>query len=152
MLTLVDQGASKRTKKWTADAALPGGDFPATGFNDLVARATKDFDFVPVDLIQRLARLYGTRLWVLLADCSCIEDLGTCFGADLYQAEVDYLVREEWAQQAEDIVFRRTKLGLRMLDDDIRALEDYLGNSAIIQGIAGFTADLDNPQVSQTVG
>lgn len=152
VLTLVDQGASKRTKKWTADAALPGGDFPATGFNDLVARATKDFDFVPADLIQRLARLYGTRLWVLLADCSCIEDLGTCFGADLYQAEVDYLVREEWAQQAEDIVYRRTKLGLRMLDDDIRALEDYLGNSAIIQGVAGFTADLDNPQVSQTVG
>ena len=152
VLTLVDQSAKRRTNKWTADAALPGGDFPATGFNDLVARAASDFDFIPADLLQRLARLYGTRLWGLLADCSCAEDLGICFGADLYQVEVDYLVREEWAQQAEDIVYRRTKLGLRMTDHDVRRLNDYLANSAIVQGVAGFAADLDSPQVSQTVG
>lgn len=151
VLALIDQAASRRTKKWTAGDGLPGGDFPTTGFNDLVVRAGADFDFLPPVFLQRLARLYGTRLWVLLADCHRVEDLGMCFGADLYQAEVDYLVREEWAQQAEDIVYRRTKLGLCLLDDDIERLEEYLGNSAIVQSVTGFTADLDNPQVSQTV-
>ena len=145
VLSLVDRSANRRTKKWTAGAPLPGGDFPATGFDDLVAKAAVDFTFVPPALLQRLARLYGTRLWILLANCSRIEDLGICFGADLYQAEVDYLVREEWAQQAEDIVYRRTKLGLRLLAEDIRRLEEYLDNSAIVQGVASFTAHLDNP-------
>jgi glycerol-3-phosphate dehydrogenase len=152
VLALVDRAANKRTHKWTADAPLPGGDFPVTGFEDLVSRAAEDFDFLDGALIRRLARLYGTRLWLLLADCHNQADLGQCFGADLYQVEVDYLVQEEWARQAEDIVFRRTKLGLRMQPEDIGRLQSYLTDTAIVDGVARFPADLDDPQVTQTVG
>lgn len=148
VLTLVDQTAKKKTKKWTAHAALPGGDFPATQFDQLLAKATTDFPFVETTLLQRLARLYGTQLWLMLARCENASDLGQHFGASLYQAEVDFLVREEWAQRAEDIVYRRTKLGLRMQPEEIDALQAYLDQTTVIQGITGFATDLDSVQVS----
>ena len=152
LLALVDRAANKPSRKWTANAALPGGDFPVEGFDALVLQAAEEFEFVPPALLERLARLYGTRLWSVLAQRQCLDDLGICFGADLYQAEVDYLVREEWAQTAEDIVFRRTKLGLRLPSQGLEQLEDYLTNSAVIQRVTGFTADLNGTQMPQTIG
>ncbi|NCF45612.1 MAG: glycerol-3-phosphate dehydrogenase [Proteobacteria bacterium] len=131
VLALIDKLAMRKTRKWTATAALPGGDFPANDFASLVARAVQDFPFVEKALIERLARLYGTRLWLLLASCNSAADLGRHFGAGLYQVEVDYLVAEEWAQQAQDIVFRRTKLGLRMQSEQIDALADYLRTAEV---------------------
>ena len=84
----------------------------------------------------------------MLARCENASDLGQHFGASLYQAEVDFLVREEWAQRAEDIVYRRTKLGLRMQPEEIDALQAYLDQTTVIQGITGFATDLDSVQVS----
>lgn len=133
VLALIDKTAKRKTRKWTATAALPGGDFPANDFDSLIERAAQDFPFVEKALTGRLARLYGTRLWLLLADCNCAADLGQHFGAGLYQVEVDYLVAEEWAQQAEDIVFRRTKLGLRMQPEEIDVLADYLRTAQVKQ-------------------
>ena len=148
VLTLVDQAAKKKTETWTARAALPGGNFPATRFDQLVAKATTDFPFVEPVLLKRLARLYGTQLWLMLAHCEQADDLGQHFGESLYQVEVDFLVREEWAQRAEDIVFRRTKLGLRMQPDEIDALQAYLDHTTVVQGVTGFATDLDGAQVS----
>ena len=82
----------------------------------------------------------------MLARCENASDLGQHFGASLYQAEVDFLVREEWAH-AEDIVYRRTKLGLRMQPEEIGAAA-YLDQTTVIQGITGFATDLDSVQVS----
>ena len=148
VLTLVDQAAKKKTEKWTAHAALPGGDFPATHFDQLVTKAATDFPFVEPVLLARLARLYGTHLWLMLADCENAQDLGQHFGASLYQVEVDFLAREEWARRAEDIVFRRTKLGLRMQPEEIDALQAYLDQTPVVQGISGFATDLNSAQMS----
>jgi glycerol-3-phosphate dehydrogenase len=148
VLTLVDQAAKKKTEKWTAHAALPGGDFPAMHFDQLVTKAATDFPFVEPVLLARLARLYGTHLWLMLADCENAQDLGQHFGASLYQVEVDFLAREEWARRAEDIVFRRTKLGLRMQPEEIDALQAYLDQTPVVQGIPGFATDLNSAQMS----
>jgi glycerol-3-phosphate dehydrogenase len=65
-------------------------------------------------MLRRLARAYGTRVRILLGKAAQVDDLGTAFGGDLYQAEIDYLVAHEWARTAEDILFRRSKLGLHV--------------------------------------
>ena len=148
VLTLVDKTAKKKTEKWTAHAALPGGDFPATQFDQLLTKAIEDFPFVEATLLERLARLYGTQLWLMLAQCKHINDLGQHFGAGLYEVEVDFLLREEWAQRADDIVYRRTKLGLRMQPQEIDTLQAYLGQAAVRQSVTGFAADLNGFQVS----
>ena len=76
-------------------------------------------------------RLYGTKARVILGKAQTLTDLGQHFGADLYRLEVDYLVAEEWARTAEDVLWRRTKLGLRVGAEDIAALDRYLaGQSA----------------------
>ena len=82
---------------------------------------------------QRLVRNYGTCAEQLLGDAKCLADLGTHFGADLYQAEVDYLCRYEWAVTADDILWRRSKLGLRLEAAGRRRLEDYLQAQSIQQ-------------------
>ena len=154
VMTIVDKAASRRTKKWTAGATLPGGDFDATKFEDLVAKAQADFAFAAAPLIRRLTRLYGTQVWALLKDCQQFSDLGTHFGADLYQAEVDFLVREEWARQAADIVYRRTKLGLRMTVEEIASLQQYLNgpmslsDATVDQRITRLASDVDSAQMA----
>ncbi len=79
------------------------------------------------DLLIRLARTYGSRTERLLAGAVSIADLGEHFGAGLYAREVDYLVANEWARTAEDILFRRTKLGLHVPPDAADRLNAYLG-------------------------
>ena len=111
---------------WTATAPLPGGDFPVDGFMDLVAKASARYPALPHKLITRLARHYGTCLFDILGGARVTEDLGPCFGADLTAREVDYLVDCEWAQTAEDIVWRRSKLGLHFSNRQLSQLADYL--------------------------
>ena len=74
----------------------------------------------------RYARAYGARIERVIGAARGLADLGECFGADLYQAEVDYLVREEWARSADDILWRRSKLGLRFTVKERQRLEQYL--------------------------
>ena len=116
----------RRGSNWTATAPLPGGDFPVTGFADLVAKLAGDYPFVEPGHARRLVRLYGTLAWEVLGKASKISDLGQFFGADLYEAEVRYLVRREWARTSEDILWRRTKRGLRLDEAGVAALETFL--------------------------
>lgn len=97
---------------WTADTALPGGDLPHGDFARFAAHAIDRWQGLPTTLVERLARLYGTRMSRILGAARHPADLGDAYGAGLTQAEVDYLVREEWAREAEDILWRRTKTGL----------------------------------------
>ena len=111
---------------WTAQAPLPGGDFPWDGFERLVSELRMRYPFLSPGLARRLARYHGTRASELLGDARRLEDLGEPFGAELYEREVDWMVREEWAATADDILWRRSKLGLR-LDARARArLEAWL--------------------------
>ena len=112
---------------WTKQAKLPGGDFESKDqlFDDLSVL----FPFLPESLLLRYVRTYGTLSYQILEGVNSIADLGLLFGADLYQAEVKYLLNQEWATNVEDILWRRTKLGLRLNKQQVEALQNYLSTS-----------------------
>ncbi len=111
---------------WTVGASLPGGDFPWDGFEALVGELREHYPFLGPSLARRLARYHGTRARELLGDARRLEDLGESFGAELYAREVDWMVREEWAVTADDILWRRSKLGLRLDPAGRARLEAWL--------------------------
>lgn len=100
------------TGAWTAGVALPGGDFPHDGAESLIDRLRKDYPFLSGEWARRLIRTYGTDAWRLLGDAGDTTDLGPAYGATLTLAEIRWLVRKEYARSAEDILWRRTRLGL----------------------------------------
>ncbi|MER8624624.1 MULTISPECIES: glycerol-3-phosphate dehydrogenase [unclassified Mesorhizobium] len=126
MLEKVEGFLGKRGKPWTANAPLPGGDFPATGFDVQVAKLKSAYPFLDQLLARRLTRLYGTRAQVLLGLAKSNADLGRNFGADLYEAEVRYLSENEWALTAEDVLWRRTKRGLHLSREQASALDEFM--------------------------
>ena len=111
---------------WTAASHLPGGDFPHDGIEALVAAAGKSWPFLSEDHARRLVRAYGTRVRRLLGSAKQLDDLGANFGADLTAAEVRYLIEREWARTADDVLWRRSKLGLRVSADDRERLTKFM--------------------------
>jgi glycerol-3-phosphate dehydrogenase len=111
---------------WTAGATLPGGDMPRADFAAYLAAARREHPWVPEALLRRWARAYGTRLAAITSGASRLEDLGADLGGGLYEAEVGYLVDHEWARTAEDILWRRSRLGLHVGDDTVANLEEML--------------------------
>jgi len=108
---------------WTARAPLPGGDFPVEGVPELVAGLRDAHPFLSADWAARLVRAYGTEAAAVLGGARRASDLGVAFGATLTGAEVRWMMREEFARTAEDVLWRRSKLGLR-LDADVAARLD----------------------------
>ena len=111
---------------WTAGTKLPGGDFPAQGYASEVTKLRQKYGFLTPRHAERLVRLYGTRAYLLLGSAATIDDLGQHFGDDLYAVELNYLMREEWAKTAEDALWRRTKMGLRLSDAEKAAVATYI--------------------------
>lgn len=111
---------------WTGRAPLPGGDIPNGDFDAYLASLRRGRDWLPPALAWRLARNYGTRAEDILGTAGGLADLGECLGADLYEAEVDYLVNHEWARTAEDVLWRRSKLGLRFDSEQRERLRNWL--------------------------
>lgn len=118
-----DAGAS-----WTRNSPLPGGDFSSQDLlrEELLAKYEWLAAECYSDMLDRWLHSYGHLSFTLLGDAKSAQDLGESFGSSLYQLEVDYLVSEEWARCAEDILWRRSKLGLRMPEDAKEKLEDYV--------------------------
>lgn len=114
------------TPSWTHDAPLPGGDLPGGQFERFLGGLKATYPFLPPELAHRYARLYGTLSHKILKDAVQLDDLGEDFGAGLYQREVEYLCRHEWARSADDILWRRTKLGLHMSEDQQLRLRHFL--------------------------
>jgi len=112
---------------WTHAAALPGGDFPWDGLCDVATGLSRDYPFIAETTCRRLARAYGTRAAAMLGDAHSEADLGPRIGADLTEREVDFLVRSEWARNAEDVLWRRSRLGLQFTEDEMAALARHLG-------------------------
>lgn len=110
--------------EWTGGEPLPGGDTPSVSalFTGLQAR----YSGLPKDYVYALLRRYGTRVTRILGKAEVVDDLGTRFGPQLTQREIDYLMAEEWAITADDILWRRTKAGLGMTTDEKRAVADYV--------------------------
>ncbi|PJE27233.1 Aerobic glycerol-3-phosphate dehydrogenase [Pseudooceanicola marinus] len=111
---------------WTAGRPLPGGDFPVEEAEHRIAELLKAYPFLGPSGAQRLFRHYGTEAAEILGDASSAADLGRDFGAGLSEAEVRHLMTREYARTAEDVVWRRTKLGLRLNEDQIAALDAWM--------------------------
>ncbi|MCC6716940.1 MAG: glycerol-3-phosphate dehydrogenase [Acetobacteraceae bacterium] len=107
---------------WTGKAALPGGDFPKDGFEAVLRETSRRAPFLAEATARRLVRAYGTQASVLLDGARAMGDLGATLGADLTEAELRWLRDREFARTAEDVVWRRSKLGLRMSADEIAAV------------------------------
>ena len=115
-----------RAAPWTAASPLPGGDMARDGLPHFIDRLRADYPFLSAAHAARLARAYGTRSLRLLGDARRMEDLGPRFGADLTGREVRYLMAEEWARAADDILWRRSKLGLRFSVSERAALQEFM--------------------------
>jgi glycerol-3-phosphate dehydrogenase len=97
---------------WTANARLPGGDIDNADFASFLDSCRRQYSWLDEEVLQDYTRNYGTDIEILLDGRSSMPDLGQHFGGKLYECEVDYLIRYEWAEMAEDILWRRTKKGL----------------------------------------
>ena len=111
---------------WTADAPLPGGDFAVDGAEALMADLLRSHPFLTGPWAQRLVKAYGTEAREILGGAVRPDDLGRDFGATLREAEVRWLMEREFARTAEDVVWRRSKLGLRMKPAEIAALDEWM--------------------------
>jgi glycerol-3-phosphate dehydrogenase len=124
----------RRFGHWTGNACLPGGDLfgahpsnkSVLKFEHYVHTLQKQYAWLPPALVARYARAYGTRIHVLLDGRSALSDMSEEIAAGLYAAEVSYLVKHEWARTAEDILWRRSKLGLHLPADSVEVLNKWL--------------------------
>jgi len=111
---------------WTGRTPLPGGDFAWSALDAQVAQAQQTWPFLQEDHARRLVQAYGTRIDRVLGEANNMTDLGACFGADLTEAEVRYLMRHEWAENADDVLWRRSKLGLVLTPEQTAELARFM--------------------------
>lgn len=133
-LSLIVKPLSFTGQAWTKTALLPGGDLVSNKpenanvlcRNDFIDACCAQYSWAPSAWVRRLAGSYGTRLHHILKDCNDLSDLGEQVLPDLYACEIRYLVRSEFARTAQDILWRRTKLGLHMSVGSEQVLDDWL--------------------------
>jgi glycerol-3-phosphate dehydrogenase len=118
------------SRSWTAKALLPGGDLPDADLEAFVEDLHRGARWLPAELARRYVRAYGSRATKLLAGARALAGLGQHLGDGLYEAEVEYLRRHEWAVTAEDILWRRSRLGLHVDAATVARLETWLGQRA----------------------
>lgn len=111
---------------WTGTTPLPGGEFDIEEADTLAGQLARDFPFLSAAHSRRLVRAYGTRARTLLAQAKTMQALGHQFGATLAEAEVRYLIEHEWAKTADDVLWRRSKLGLHMTGEETTALDAWM--------------------------
>ena len=110
---------------WTKHAFLPGGEL-GTNWEGFITQLAERYPWLPNSQCLRYAKAYGSHIHELIGDATSIKDLGKHFGADLYEHEVLYWIENEWAQFSEDMLWRRSKLGLYLNDDQINILKNYI--------------------------
>ena len=125
-LSLIQKGIGARGGEWTRGADLPGGDFPMTGYAEQAAKLRAAHPFLSDEEARRLTRLYGTVAERFLSGTRSAEDLGQRFGDVLSEVEVRHLMLREWARTADDVLWRRTKEGLRVADADAARLDAFM--------------------------
>jgi glycerol-3-phosphate dehydrogenase len=127
--TAVDKLApllGNRAPRWTARAFLPGGGLPGGSFAAFLRLVERRHPWLPAELRRRFARAYGTRIESVLGDARSLDDLGEAVLPGLHAREIEYLLGDEWARTAEDILWRRSKLGLHLPADAASRLDAWL--------------------------
>ncbi|WP_336487519.1 glycerol-3-phosphate dehydrogenase [Methylobacterium nigriterrae] len=115
---------------WTGAAPLPGGAMPGADPEAFLAELSREAPYLPAETARRLARAYGTEARTIVRGARSLADLGEAFDGGLTAAEVDYLVQREWARTIDDILWRRSKLGLRTSPESVARLAAYLTRRA----------------------
>ncbi|MEM9344070.1 MAG: glycerol-3-phosphate dehydrogenase [Pseudomonadota bacterium] len=121
---------------WTAGAPLPGGTFPVDGVDDLIAKLHADYPFLTPFWARRLVRAYGTEALDLLDGATSAGDLGQDFGQTITERELAWSVRHEWTRSAQDFLWRRTKLGLRMSASETERIDAFIAQISAPQAAA----------------
>ena len=129
VLAMLQPSIGGSASRWTGQAPLPGGDMPHRSLTEFIGEAARRWPFLAPEHLRRLACAYGTRMERVLRGARTAADLGEPLGADLTGAEVDYLRDHEWAATADDILWRRSKLGLRLTPPEVARLDRYLGTA-----------------------
>ncbi|UWR45960.1 glycerol-3-phosphate dehydrogenase [Phaeobacter inhibens] len=117
-------------RDWTAGVALPGGNFPVGDVAKLTAKLAQDYPFLSPYATRRLIRAYGTEAWEVLGNATSAEDLGQAFGATITARELDWTITHEWVRTGEDYLLRRTKLALRLTEEERTAVDSYIRSKA----------------------
>ncbi|WEX07436.1 glycerol-3-phosphate dehydrogenase [Chelativorans sp. AA-79] len=126
----IEGAIGRRGKPWTSDARLPGGGFGPLEFEEMVAALSRDYPFLEGGHARRLVRLYGTTARDILGEAARLDDLGRSFGADLYEVELRFLATREWACTGEDVLWRRTKRGLKLSREEAQAVDVFMRDIA----------------------
>jgi glycerol-3-phosphate dehydrogenase len=111
---------------WTKRVPLPGGDFKVNAFEHLVEKLKKELPFLLPQTAKRLIRAYGTDAFEMFKNCASIDDLGEDFGHQIFQKEIDWVIANEWVETADDYLWRRTKMGLRLNEQQVARLDAYI--------------------------
>src|ERR1700761_5046923 len=119
-------GNARAREGWTGKSPLPGGNMDVSALPALTAELQRNYPFLSLEHANRLAHAYGTRAAKLLGNAKSLADLGQSFGATLTAAEVSYLMTWEWALSAADVVWRRSKLGLRLSAAEIATIDEWI--------------------------
>jgi len=131
----IEQNTSAMPPPWTAVAPLPGGGFEASRRFQLIRDYVARYPFVPEKVIVRWFRSYGLDIDTLLDGAGEAGDLGLHFGSGLYEIEVSWMVNNEWARTSDDVLWRRSKLGLKKEDIDVTALDQWLEKNAVSSSV-----------------
>ena len=116
----------KMKGSWTANSSLPGGDFELDGFDDLVKSIKTQHPYLCFQYIMKLVRLYGTEVYEMLSNKKNKTDLGQELAKHVFSYEIDWSIKNEWVKCADDYIWRRTKLGLRLKKHELRNIEQYI--------------------------
>ncbi|MEZ5680726.1 MAG: glycerol-3-phosphate dehydrogenase [Erythrobacter sp.] len=117
-------------EEWTAHSTLPGGEFEDGDFARFLWKASEGREWMPPEMLLRLAHAYGTRLAQVIGKATSLEELGEHFGGNLYEAELRYLVAREYARSGEDVLWRRSKLGLHLPADAKERVAHWMAENA----------------------
>ena len=126
ILKHVEEFLGSKGDPWTSHSSLPGGDIDVDGQLDLQNKLQKNYPFLTQETLKRAVRSYGTISFDIFGDAANIDALGRHFGSGLYEREVNYLIQKEWSRTSDDILFRRSKLGLSFSKDEVTQLDQHL--------------------------
>ena len=122
----IDAVFMKDTGSWTAGAALPGGDVAVDGINQLQTALASQLPFLDPFTTRRLVRQYGTQCAEIFSRINSPEDMGEPFGHGIFAHEIDWAIANEWVRSAEDFLWRRSKMGLRLSKAQAEILDTYI--------------------------